>query len=178
MQANTCEVLPDAYGWAYAAEAYATNVLKINLTPYKHRILVLPNGSPCQWAGLGNLGCGDSCYVWVQGTSSTPALTACPMPPEIVHAQGCVVWRDSRAWGGQAWSGMWWLSCHSWVHSKPAPLHAVHDFYLVNRLHLMFAQLWSVVAGNCYCRCFSLLPKEPGQSFLFLLPGVFPAGKT
>jgi hypothetical protein len=75
MQANSCEVLPDVYGWSYAAEDYATDVLGIDLTPYKHRILILPNDSPCEWAGLGNLGCGDSCYVWVKGEGPCLQLT-------------------------------------------------------------------------------------------------------
>jgi hypothetical protein len=68
LQANRCQILPDVYGWGYAAEQYVTkNMPNIKLKQYKHRIMVLPKSSPCAWAGLGNLGCGDSCYVWVKG---------------------------------------------------------------------------------------------------------------
>eukprot|EP00798_Chlamydomonas_sp_ICE-L_P008463 gene8463-4907_t len=62
--ANLCGG-PEIYGWAHFAEDYARG-LGLNLDIYKRRILILPPGlRGCGWAGLASLGCGSSCYTWI-----------------------------------------------------------------------------------------------------------------
>lgn len=61
-------------GWQQAADAYATTVLGVNLTAYKHRIYALPWGLSCPWIGLADVGCEryswGSCRAWVKAGSS------------------------------------------------------------------------------------------------------------
>ena len=67
---SNCGLL-EIYGWAEYAQHYAVTVLNISLTKYRHRMLMLPNGVPCGWAGLGTLGCGPSCFTWYNGVYGT-----------------------------------------------------------------------------------------------------------
>jgi PA14 domain/Gametolysin peptidase M11 len=42
----------------------AANAAGINMALYQHRVLILPP-SNCGWAGLGNVGCANSCTSWI-----------------------------------------------------------------------------------------------------------------
>ena len=57
------------YAWTIAAiqEAQAQGV---NLSLYRHRIFVFPRNIDCDWSGLADLGCFDSCDVWTRGCGS------------------------------------------------------------------------------------------------------------
>lgn len=50
----------DADGWHVYAQEYARSVLKVDLSRFKHRMLVMPRGwtyeAGCPWNGLGTLG--------------------------------------------------------------------------------------------------------------------------
>lgn len=61
---TTCSNV-DVYAWAEYAQNYTTSVLGISLSPFTRRILILPSSTPCQWAGLGSIGCGSYCYTWL-----------------------------------------------------------------------------------------------------------------
>ncbi len=58
---STCA--PDA--WSAAAES-AAQASGLNLSAYQHRIVVVPSGAPCSWAGRANVGCGTYCRVWIR----------------------------------------------------------------------------------------------------------------
>lgn len=78
--ANTCSTL-DNFGWADAASDAAA-AAGVDLSPYLHRVLVLPQGlrqsAGCTWAGLGTIGPAfveqDGSYgygyVWIPGESA------------------------------------------------------------------------------------------------------------
>ncbi|GAX73434.1 hypothetical protein CEUSTIGMA_g886.t1 [Chlamydomonas eustigma] len=57
----------DILGWAQYCENYATQTLGIDLTKYIRHILILPIMDACGWAGLASVGCGSTCYAWMQG---------------------------------------------------------------------------------------------------------------
>jgi len=61
----------ELYGWANYCEAVAVE-RGINLSKYKHRIIILPPGVICAWAGLGSVNCGTYCYIWALGSKSMP----------------------------------------------------------------------------------------------------------
>ncbi|MDH3626478.1 MAG: MopE-related protein [Acidobacteriota bacterium] len=52
-------------GWANDADAEAF-LLGFNPADYQHKIYVLPNASPCGWAGRGTVACSSGCRVWVR----------------------------------------------------------------------------------------------------------------
>ena len=55
-------------GWAQYAEKYATDVLRVELRNYQHRLFVLPYTIPgCEWIGLADVGCPGWCRAWVKG---------------------------------------------------------------------------------------------------------------
>jgi hypothetical protein len=60
----------EVYGWANFAENYARNTLGIDLTRYSRKIIVLPSLNQCKWIGLGSVGCGGSCYTWINGPNA------------------------------------------------------------------------------------------------------------
>lgn len=60
---NSCNSA-SIFGWMSYAESYARDVLKVDITKYNHHIAVLPE-VPCNWAGLGTMGCGSACYTWI-----------------------------------------------------------------------------------------------------------------
>lgn len=58
----------EIWGWASAAENWvATNMPNLNMSYYKRRIIAMPFMAACGWAGLGSVGCGSTCYTWLQG---------------------------------------------------------------------------------------------------------------
>eukprot|EP00798_Chlamydomonas_sp_ICE-L_P023368 gene23368-30630_t len=54
----------ELFAWAFAAEKYAQDQ-GIDLRYYKRRILLLPPGTNCFFAGLASIGCGSKCYTWL-----------------------------------------------------------------------------------------------------------------
>lgn len=56
----------DYYGWAEAADQAAA-AAGVDLSRYRYRIYVLPTeiAYACNFAGLGNLGCGTFCRSWI-----------------------------------------------------------------------------------------------------------------
>jgi hypothetical protein len=55
------------YDWAVAAES-AAQAAGVDLSLYRHRVLVLPrhNDLPgCSWSGIANVGCGSFCRAWI-----------------------------------------------------------------------------------------------------------------
>ncbi|KAG2429997.1 hypothetical protein HYH02_013825 [Chlamydomonas schloesseri] len=72
----------DVYGFADAAEAAAVRQYGVNLSKYRHRLVVLPQLASCGWKGLAEVGCGDYCYAWVKGVN---ARTLSTMFHELVH---------------------------------------------------------------------------------------------
>jgi hypothetical protein len=53
---------------------YVQKTLKMDLSPYKHRIYILSSRSRCPWVGLGNVGCfGQFCRVIMQGSFAKQA---------------------------------------------------------------------------------------------------------
>ena len=56
----------EIYGIAFAAEAYAKKAGH-DLRKYPRRLMMLPELSACPWAGLADVGCGSSCYTWING---------------------------------------------------------------------------------------------------------------
>ena len=62
----------DYYDWAIAAES-AAQAAGVDLSLYRHRVLVLPryNELPgCSWAGVANVGCGSFCRAWIAEAES------------------------------------------------------------------------------------------------------------
>jgi hypothetical protein len=51
--------------WAAAANDAAMS-LGIDLSPYEHRVYVLPDEAQCSWAGRATLGCIGPCMTWVR----------------------------------------------------------------------------------------------------------------
>lgn len=56
----------EIYALMYFVEKHAVQT-GINLAKYKRKILLMPFTQACPWAGLGNIGCGSSCNVWING---------------------------------------------------------------------------------------------------------------
>ncbi len=82
-QPNACNY----YAWAEAAEA-AAQAAGINLSPYQHRLFILPPrnaNSSCQWSGIANTACtsGYPCRVWI-----TDATTGIVYAHELGHNLG------------------------------------------------------------------------------------------
>lgn len=48
---------------------YAQTVLNIDITKYKHRLVMLPVGNTCTFGGLGDVGCASFCNSWYNGNS-------------------------------------------------------------------------------------------------------------
>jgi hypothetical protein len=69
------------YGWAEYAQAGAMKQ-GVDLTKYRNRILLLPEGINCGWAGLGSVGCGSSCFVWIKMNKDVGSLGV------VVHELG------------------------------------------------------------------------------------------
>eukprot|EP00195_Chlamydomonas_chlamydogama_P013521 CAMPEP_0202890338 /NCGR_PEP_ID=MMETSP1392-20130828/780_1 /ASSEMBLY_ACC=CAM_ASM_000868 /TAXON_ID=225041 /ORGANISM="Chlamydomonas chlamydogama, Strain SAG 11-48b" /LENGTH=657 /DNA_ID=CAMNT_0049573887 /DNA_START=125 /DNA_END=2099 /DNA_ORIENTATION=- len=61
--ASQCRI-DEVYGWAEATEEAASR-MGINMNQFQNRILILPNNA-CTWGGLGTVGCGSSCGVWIK----------------------------------------------------------------------------------------------------------------
>lgn len=60
----------EIYAIIYYVEQHAAKY-GINLSKYKRKILFMPLTQACPWAGLGNIGCGSSCNVWINGYYGT-----------------------------------------------------------------------------------------------------------
>jgi hypothetical protein len=61
---NKCDSA-ELYGWmADALKQVAAR--GIDLKKYKRKVLIMPRRK-CGWAGMGTLGCGSSCDVWING---------------------------------------------------------------------------------------------------------------
>ncbi len=71
---STC----DYSSWANAADTAAQG-LGVDLDLYQHKIYILPGNAPCDWAGLGNLGCGTVCRAWT---------LYCNLPDVLAHELG------------------------------------------------------------------------------------------
>ncbi|MFO1434011.1 MAG: hypothetical protein U1F76_28620 [Candidatus Competibacteraceae bacterium] len=62
----------DYFNWTLAAEAAAQNA-GIDLSPYRHRIIVLPSWRDlpsCSWSGRATVGCGSWCRSWITEAES------------------------------------------------------------------------------------------------------------
>jgi cell division septation protein DedD len=68
----------DYYGWAGAA-AQAALLLGVDPGLYQHFIFVLPADVPCNWAGLGHVGCPTNCFTWIK---------TCGYPDVYAHELG------------------------------------------------------------------------------------------
>jgi hypothetical protein len=68
--------------WAENADAAAV-AEGVDLSAYQHRMYVLPDATGCTWAGLGYVGCGESCRAW----SRTSGLV-CGYPDILAHELG------------------------------------------------------------------------------------------
>ncbi|KAG1681512.1 hypothetical protein FOA52_014018 [Chlamydomonas sp. UWO 241] len=64
----------DLFGWAAWLEAYATTELKLDLSRFSRRVLMMPR-TTCPWAGLANVGCGGTCYAWINSNRATSPET-------------------------------------------------------------------------------------------------------
>jgi hypothetical protein len=77
---TTCD-FDDFAGWAeYAVNAVSAAYPSAN---YFYKVIVIPGGTPCGWAGLGYVGCDGSfdCTSWIDGSYiGTPQV--------IMHEQG------------------------------------------------------------------------------------------
>ena len=75
-QINYSAASCDYTQWGIAADSAAT-AAGIDLSLYSHRLYVLPhkNDTACSWSGLGFLGCGDFCRVWI-GRADLPLVFA------------------------------------------------------------------------------------------------------
>jgi hypothetical protein len=82
--ANKCGT-SEIYGW----QEYAENVSisrGIDTKLYQQRIMLLPSkGLRCSWAGLGSVGCGAKCYVWINMNRGTELST---IAHETGHTMG------------------------------------------------------------------------------------------
>ena len=56
----------EIYALANYADQYAITK-GIDVAKLKRRILIMPSTSFCPWAGLANVGCGNSCTAWING---------------------------------------------------------------------------------------------------------------
>lgn len=59
------------YAWAEHAESFARG-LGIDMSKFTTRIILLPDGIKCGWAGLANVGCGGACYSWIKTGVNLP----------------------------------------------------------------------------------------------------------
>lgn len=82
--ANKCGT-SEIYGW----QEYAENITLsrgIDTKLYQQRIMLLPSkGLRCTWAGLGSVGCGAKCYVWINMNRGTELST---IAHETGHTMG------------------------------------------------------------------------------------------
>jgi hypothetical protein len=70
--------------WALNADAAAV-AQGIDLSAYQHRMYVLPAATTaCDWGGLGQVGCGESCRAWARTTSDL----VCGYPDILAHELG------------------------------------------------------------------------------------------
>lgn len=71
------------YNFEYAA--YVVKYVNLNMSSYRHRLLVYPRGTPASFYGLGTLGCyDDGCYSWY----NTPRFVANLFLHELGHNFG------------------------------------------------------------------------------------------
>ena len=65
----------EVYGWQEYAANYSKQ-MNIDISAYKQRILLLPSKKlTCPWAGLGSVGCGSYCFVWINMNKDTAITT-------------------------------------------------------------------------------------------------------
>lgn len=67
---NKCDN-EEMYSLAEFVEDYAISK-GIDLSSYNSRILLLPKGMPCWWAGLASIGCAQACYTWTIMSKTMP----------------------------------------------------------------------------------------------------------
>lgn len=85
------------YGIVDYADSYAMNNLRINVSKFNRRIVMLPSIDTCSWAGLGNVGCGSKCMVWINGLLSLRLSTVFH---ELGHTLGLLhSSRDNNGYG-------------------------------------------------------------------------------
>lgn len=83
---NTCDESA-LYDLIYTLDTKAQNApYKLNPFDFKRRILLLPLIPSCQWTGMGTIGCGNSCMIWLNGEIS--ALSTSTLFHEFGHTQG------------------------------------------------------------------------------------------
>jgi hypothetical protein len=76
---NTCS-WRETYGWVrHAYDILASQ--GINVSQYKHRMIMLPSSTKCPWEGLGEVGCFGSCLTWYNGLAALD-------PSTILHELG------------------------------------------------------------------------------------------
>lgn len=67
---NKCDN-EEMYSLAEFVEDYAKSK-GIDMTSYNSRIILLPKGMPCWWAGLASIGCSQACYTWTIMSKAMP----------------------------------------------------------------------------------------------------------
>lgn len=87
----------DLYGIVDYADNYTKEALKIDVSKYNRRIVMLPSLSTCMWAGLGNVGCGTKCMAWINGA---PNIRLSTIFHELGHTLGLMhSSRDNSEYG-------------------------------------------------------------------------------
>ncbi|KAL4419547.1 hypothetical protein ABPG77_006878 [Micractinium sp. CCAP 211/92] len=79
----------DLVGWMEAGTAAAA-AAGINVTRYRHWVVLLPPGNMCPFYGIATVGCADRCVAWVQGgdvmgDSPDAGTDAHPLLHELGH---------------------------------------------------------------------------------------------
>lgn len=60
-----CDTTAD---WAAVADDILTKQMGINLKKYNRLIYIVPSGSsPCNFGGMGHVGCTSDCKAWLNG---------------------------------------------------------------------------------------------------------------
>ncbi|KAG2423672.1 hypothetical protein HYH02_015287 [Chlamydomonas schloesseri] len=68
---TSCDA-PELYGWMRdGLTQAATNLGLASTTPYKRKVLFLPNRQACDWPGMASVGCDTSCNTWINQMSPT-----------------------------------------------------------------------------------------------------------
>lgn len=75
----------EIYGWAKYTEDFIYSNYSNQLSIYKHRVFLVPEGLNCTWSAMANVGCDNFCYTWIYNSSFlTPQL----LMHEIGHNLG------------------------------------------------------------------------------------------
>ncbi|PNH06210.1 Autolysin [Tetrabaena socialis] len=125
--AATC-AYRDAWGWQTYAQQFVANSLAVDISRFRHRVLVLPRGftydAGCPWMGLGTLGPvekgADGSYIssmaWIQGESATNVMA---LMHELGHNHYLHHANDSYGCEYCDWSSLMGGCCAVRCHNAP-----------------------------------------------------------